>query len=49
MEDVLYLLDRTGVETGVDLEQVRSTTRWFEGVLDRRLPGAIAHVSPFRS
>jgi hydroxymethylglutaryl-CoA lyase len=47
MEDVLYVFHRMGAETGIDLDQILSTTRWFEDVLDRRLPGAIAHVSPF--
>ena len=34
-EDVLYLLEREGVETGVDLDGVIETAHWLEGVLGR--------------
>jgi hydroxymethylglutaryl-CoA lyase len=38
-EDVLYLLDGMGIETGVDLEQVRAASRFIAGTLHRdRLP-----------
>ena len=30
-EDVLYLLDREGVETGVDLDALIGVARWLEG------------------
>jgi isopropylmalate/homocitrate/citramalate synthase len=32
-EDVLYLLDGMGIETGVDIERVREATRFIRGVL----------------
>ena len=32
-EDVLYLLDGMGIETGVDIERVRAATRFIRGVL----------------
>jgi hydroxymethylglutaryl-CoA lyase/(R)-citramalyl-CoA lyase len=38
-EDVLYLLEREGIATGVDLDALIETARWLGSVLDRRLPG----------
>jgi hydroxymethylglutaryl-CoA lyase len=36
-EDVLYLLDRTGVNTGVDIDKVRAASRYIATVLDHPL------------
>jgi hydroxymethylglutaryl-CoA lyase/(R)-citramalyl-CoA lyase len=40
-EDVLYLLEREGVETGVDLGALIEVARWLEGLLGRELPGRV--------
>jgi isopropylmalate/homocitrate/citramalate synthase len=40
-EDLLYMLDGEGVETGVDLEAVIAVAEWLEGVLGRTLPGRV--------
>jgi hydroxymethylglutaryl-CoA lyase/(R)-citramalyl-CoA lyase len=40
-EDVLYLLDREGVDTGVDLDALISVAKWLEGLLGRELPGRV--------
>jgi hydroxymethylglutaryl-CoA lyase/(R)-citramalyl-CoA lyase len=40
-EDVLYLLDREGVATGVDLEALVGVARWLEQLLGRELPGRV--------
>jgi hydroxymethylglutaryl-CoA lyase/(R)-citramalyl-CoA lyase len=40
-EDVLYLLDREGVETGVDLEALIGVAKWLETLLGRELPGRV--------
>jgi len=40
-EDVLYLLDREGVQTGVDLDALISVARWLEELLGRELPGRV--------
>jgi hydroxymethylglutaryl-CoA lyase/(R)-citramalyl-CoA lyase len=40
-EDVLYLLDRERVETGVALEALIEVARWLEDVLGRELPGRV--------
>jgi isopropylmalate/homocitrate/citramalate synthase len=38
-EDLLYLLDGEGVDTGIDLDALVETSVWLEGVLGRRLEG----------
>ena len=40
-EDVLYLLDREGVQTGVDLDVLIGVARWLEELLGRELPGRV--------
>jgi hydroxymethylglutaryl-CoA lyase/(R)-citramalyl-CoA lyase len=40
-EDVLYLLEREGVETGVDLDAVIAVARGLEQLLGRELPGRV--------
>jgi len=41
-EDVLWLLDGLGIETGVDLERVVDTAAWISGVLGRRPASRVA-------
>jgi isopropylmalate/homocitrate/citramalate synthase len=48
-EDVLYLLAREGVETGVDLEAVIAVARWLEELLGRELPGRVYRAGGFPS
>ena len=38
-EDLVYLLEGEGVETGVDLDALIAVSEWLEGVLGRRLDG----------
>jgi isopropylmalate/homocitrate/citramalate synthase len=40
-EDLVYLLEHEGVETGVDLDALITTSEWLEGVLGRRLEGQL--------
>ena len=40
-DDLLYMLDRSGVETGVDLRQVVKTTDWLEEQLGRAVPAMV--------
>jgi len=40
-EDVVYLLEREGIPTGVDLDALIDTARWLAGVLGRDLPGHV--------
>jgi isopropylmalate/homocitrate/citramalate synthase len=46
-EDVLYLLEREGVETGVDLDVLVEVARWLEDVLGRQLPGRVYRAGGF--
>ncbi|MFM7509836.1 MAG: hydroxymethylglutaryl-CoA lyase [Actinomycetota bacterium] len=46
-EDLLYLLGRSGVETGVTLDAVRSLTPWLEEQLGHSLPGAMVRSGGF--
>jgi hydroxymethylglutaryl-CoA lyase len=46
-EDLVYLFDRMGVATGLDLESVTDSATWLEGRLGRQLPGALARAGGF--
>ncbi len=43
-EDLLYLLARSGVETGVQLDAAIAANEWFAGVLGRALPSRVARA-----
>lgn len=45
-EDLTYMLDRSGVQSGLDLAALREAALWLEGIMGRRLPGHLAHVGP---
>jgi hydroxymethylglutaryl-CoA lyase/(R)-citramalyl-CoA lyase len=40
-EDLVYLLEGEGVETGIDLDALIAVSEWLEGVLGRRLDGYV--------
>jgi isopropylmalate/homocitrate/citramalate synthase len=40
-EDLVYLLEGQGVDTGVDLDALIEVSEWLEGVLGRPLPGQV--------
>lgn len=46
-EDVLYLLERSGLETGYDRAGAIAAARWLGGVLGRDLPGKLMRAPPF--
>ena len=46
-EDLVYMLDRSGVRSGAASAGLRETTLWLEGVMGRRLPAHAAHVNAF--
>ena len=46
-EDLVYLLQREGIETGVDLDALIAVAVWLEGVLGRRLPGRVYRAGGF--
>jgi isopropylmalate/homocitrate/citramalate synthase len=46
-EDLVYLLDGEGVETGVDLDGLIATSEWLAARLGRELPGLVYRAGPF--
>ena len=46
-DDLLYMLDRSGIETGVDLRQVVKTTDWLEAQLGRAVPAMVPKAGIF--
>ncbi|WP_417463913.1 hydroxymethylglutaryl-CoA lyase [Kordiimonas sp.] len=46
-EDLLYLLDRSGIETGVDLDKAIELGEWVGTVLGRSVPAMVTHAGGF--
>lgn len=46
-EDLLYMLDRMGVSTGVDLDATLATSRWLQDQLGRAVPGMLVKAGGF--
>jgi hydroxymethylglutaryl-CoA lyase len=46
-EDVLYLLNRAGIATGIDIDRIKASVPWLEQRIGRTLPGRQAKVAPF--
>jgi len=46
-EDLVYLLDRTGVEHGVDLARTSATATWIGQRLGTTVPGMLSRAGPF--
>jgi len=46
-EDLLYLLERSGIETGVSLPSLLETSHWLQQQLGRPLPGMLMKAGPF--
>ena len=46
-EDVVYMLERAGIGTGLDLAALIAANHWLGGVMDRTLPGMVAKAPPF--
>jgi hydroxymethylglutaryl-CoA lyase/(R)-citramalyl-CoA lyase len=40
-EDLVYLLEREGIDTPVDLDALIAISEWLEGILGRRLEGQV--------
>lgn len=41
-EDLVYLMQTSGVETGLDLRRAIATNHWFTGVIGKDLPSVVA-------
>jgi hydroxymethylglutaryl-CoA lyase len=46
-EDLVYMLDRGGVETGVSLERLITAAEWLAQQLGRDVPGLLSRAGPF--
>ncbi len=46
-EDLVYLLEHEGVESGVDLDALIETAVWLEGIFGRRLEGQVYRAGTF--
>jgi len=46
-EDVVYMLDRAGIETGLDLDKLIETTHWVEKHIGRMPPALLAKAGGF--
>jgi len=46
-EDVVYMLERAGISTGMDLEKLVEASNWLSGIIGRKLPGMVAQSPPF--
>jgi hydroxymethylglutaryl-CoA lyase len=46
-EDLVYMLDRMGVASGLDLDRLIEIVPWLEGELDRPAPGLLARAGRF--
>jgi len=44
-EDLIYMMARSGVDTGIDLEAAIAANKWFGQVLGRELPSAVARAA----
>jgi hydroxymethylglutaryl-CoA lyase len=46
-EDVVYMLERAGVSTGMDLDQLIGASNWLSDIMGRKLPGTVARAPRF--
>lgn len=46
-DDLLYMLDRSGVQTGISLEQVIETSKWLQEQLGRSTPAMLPKAGIF--
>ena len=46
-DDLLYMLNRSGIETGVDLNQVVENSEWLESELGRAVPAMVPKAGIF--
>ncbi|MGH7932402.1 MAG: hydroxymethylglutaryl-CoA lyase [Candidatus Binataceae bacterium] len=46
MDDLVFMLEGMGIKTGIDLDQLVETSRWFEELLKRPLPAMVPKAGP---
>ena len=46
-EDVVYMLERSGVATGLDLDRLIASVGWFSTIMGKTLPGMVGKAAAF--
>jgi isopropylmalate/homocitrate/citramalate synthase len=46
MDDLVFMLEGMGIATGVNLDELVETSRWFEGLLEHALPAMLPKAGP---
>ena len=46
-DDLLYLLQRSGIETGVSLDKIIAASEWLQGELGRTVPAMLPKAGNF--
>ncbi len=46
-EDVVYMLERAGISTGMDLEKLIMASTWLSGIMNKKLPGLVSMAPAF--
>lgn len=46
-EDLLYMIGRMGLETGIDIGKIIDTARWMEGPLETKMPAMLTRAGVF--
>jgi len=46
-EDVVYMLERAGVSTGMNLDSLIEASQWLSDIMGRKLPGMVAQAPAF--
>lgn len=46
-EDVIYMLERNKIDTGMDLSKVIETAKWLSGIMGKPLPGMVSRAGGF--
>jgi hydroxymethylglutaryl-CoA lyase len=46
-EDVVYMMQRSGYQTGLDLERLIASARWLAGAMGRDVPGMLSRAGAF--
>ncbi len=44
-EELIYLMDRSGVKSGIILEKAIAANHWFAGIINRELPSLVARAA----
>lgn len=48
-EDLVYVFERSGISTGLDLQELIAANHWFGEVMGRQLPGMVSRAGSFPS